>query len=424
MPGAPAFSLLALALAAPAARAGPPAAPPTDLRSLSQGELHSAIAAAPDPSQTYELYLPSAFDPRRPWPLLLVFDPRSRGRLAAEIFVPAAERWGWIVASSNDTMSDGPWDPNVRAVNAMLPDLLARLPIEPRRIYAAGFSGGAMLAWAVGQGPAGLAGVISVGGRPFDGFDREPPRFALWTAAGRGDFNFTPSLRLDELAARGERAHRFESFAGPHSWFTSAEAARAVAWLEIVAMGEGRRAADRGIAEALYRDELALVATRIGAGDRLAARRTLAAVASSYRGLLDVAAAEALASELERDPELEHERRDEAWGEGYEATVARRVGEAVALLRESPTPPPAPRLRQTLQLPDLLRHAEGAGRRGEAGQRGVAQAFVQLAFYVPRELAARGDIAGARRALELALELRPDDPFVRRRLEELGAGVR
>ena len=57
-----------------------------------------------------------------------------------------------------------------------------------------------MLGWAVGQGPAGLAGVISVGGRPFLGFEHDPPRFALWATAGHEDPNYVPTLRLVELA--------------------------------------------------------------------------------------------------------------------------------------------------------------------------------------------------------------------------------
>jgi len=172
-----AFAFALAAATAPCPATTPPLQP-VDLARLERGVIHSGLATRRDPTQTFDLYLPSGFDPARRWPLLLVFDPRSRGRMAAEIFVPAAEQWGWIVASSNNTLSDGPFEPNLRAVNAMFPDLVERLPVDPRRIYAAGFSGGAILAWLVGLKTGQLAGVISVGGRPPDNFESEPAKFA------------------------------------------------------------------------------------------------------------------------------------------------------------------------------------------------------------------------------------------------------
>lgn len=229
---------LAALLAAPVAADGS-AATPAVLTSLERGVLHERIATTPDPTQSFTLFLPTAFDPARRWPLLLVFDPRARGRLGAELFAPAAERWGWIVASSENTRSDGDFEVNRRAVNAMFPDLVARLPVDERRIYATGFSGGAIVAWILGQSTGRLAGVIAVGGRPVEGHDRLPPSFDVWIEAGRTDFNYQPSLQLAALAAKGDRAHRFEVFEGRHEWFPPEDAARAVAWLELAAARDG-----------------------------------------------------------------------------------------------------------------------------------------------------------------------------------------
>lgn len=139
---------------------------PTYLGTLAPGSLTSAIPTLSDPTQTWELYLPQGFSPARKWPVLILFDPRSRGKVAAELFRAAADEFGWVLASSDNTMSDGPGEPNARAINAMIPDVMKRLPIDERRIYAGGFSGGAVLAWTVGLKGNYLAGVISIGGRP------------------------------------------------------------------------------------------------------------------------------------------------------------------------------------------------------------------------------------------------------------------
>jgi hypothetical protein len=96
------------------------------------GTFVEKVACANDATQTYTLFLPTAYTPQRQWPLLFVFDPRGRGTMAARIFKDAAERFGWIIA--DNTRSDGPWESNRRAVAAMWPDALMRYAVDERRI--------------------------------------------------------------------------------------------------------------------------------------------------------------------------------------------------------------------------------------------------------------------------------------------------
>src|SRR5512143_3793124 len=79
------------------------------------GSTVEGVVCPSDPTQTYTLYLPPKYDRSRRWPLLLVFDPRGRGTLAAELFRDSAAAYGWIIVSSDNTRSDGPWEPNARA---------------------------------------------------------------------------------------------------------------------------------------------------------------------------------------------------------------------------------------------------------------------------------------------------------------------
>src|SRR5205823_9977456 len=87
------------------------------------GVLVERVPCPSDPSQTYSLYLPSGYTTARRWPLLLVFDPGGRGARAAGVFRDAAERYGWIVAASENSRN-GPWEPTRRAIQAMWPALL------------------------------------------------------------------------------------------------------------------------------------------------------------------------------------------------------------------------------------------------------------------------------------------------------------
>ena len=70
------------------------------------GEIDADVVCAADPSKRYALYLPSDWTPDRAWPLLVVLDARGRALHAIERFVPAAEQYGWVVASSYDSASD------------------------------------------------------------------------------------------------------------------------------------------------------------------------------------------------------------------------------------------------------------------------------------------------------------------------------
>lgn len=400
--------------------------PLAELARLAPDAIHSGLPATSDPSQTFDLYLPPGFTPERTWPLLLVFDPRSRGRFAADIFVPAAREHGWVVASSNNTRSDGPFEPNVRAVNAIWPDLMRRLPIDPRRVYASGFSGGAILSWLIGQRGDQLAGIVPVGGRPPDGFEKAPLRCAAWIAAGTVDFNFLPSLELEAAAAASGVAHRFEPFEGPHAWFSSDEARRAVTWLEVLAMRDGRRPRDERVIDAALAADLAAAEADLAAGDPLGAARRFSAVAATYAGLREVAAAGERGAELLRGAPARAALKERKWVARYEEQGRRRIAETLALLAETEPVAPVGKLRAALGLDGLLGQARESGERGRAAQRVLASVAAQLGFYQMRELFAAGDFPKAVVALALAAEARPGDPYLRYNLAcaQARAGMR
>ena len=314
------------------------------------GGLVDGIACVSDPSQTYALYLPSTYTPDRKWPLLVVFDPRGRGGHAAAIFQEAAERLGWIVASSNNTRSDGPWEPNRRAVAAMLPDLFGRLPVDTARVYAAGFSGGGGVAWALARESGQLAGVITVG-MPEPGRESGTPRVPWFGAAGRHDFNF---LDTKETYARmNGQPRRVVFFDGAHQWFPPAVAAEALDWLEALATGAADARADTPAAA--VRDK-------------------------------------------QRAEQAEHQRRGD-------------IGRTLTRLYDSDLPL-LPELRGALKIASLQRQAVGSGAAADAAQRSLELIFVQTSFYLPRDLESKKQFAASARALEIAAEIHIDRPHV------------
>ena len=125
------------------------------------GTVHGSVAVAADPTNSYALYLPSAYSPSKRWPLLLVFDPFARGEVSVKLFHEAAEKYGFIVVGSNNSRNFQ--DPSA-AIRALWADVKERYAIDPRRIYTAGLSGGARVASSVALACKGcIAGVIANG---------------------------------------------------------------------------------------------------------------------------------------------------------------------------------------------------------------------------------------------------------------------
>src|SRR6185436_2988063 len=210
------------------------------------GKLVENVVTAADREQTYTLFLPGSYDVAKKYPVLLILDPRGRGTAAAEIFAGGAEEYGWILVSSNNTRSDESNDPNERALRALFPEL-GRYAVDPRRVYAAGFSGTAMVAWALVINNGRLAGVISAGGRLVDEVLPRRFSFASYGFAGESDFNNRDMRAIDALLAREGKTHRFRQFEGGHRWMPPELAAEAMGWMELIAMKEQRRPRDEAL---------------------------------------------------------------------------------------------------------------------------------------------------------------------------------
>ena len=107
---------------------------------------------------------PPAYTPDRAWPILYAFDARGQALVPAKAFQEAAEKYGWIVASSYNSASDGLIDPNFAAMRALWADTHARFAIDDQRVYAAGFSGTVRFSCILAlSAPGTIAGVIGAG---------------------------------------------------------------------------------------------------------------------------------------------------------------------------------------------------------------------------------------------------------------------
>ena len=185
----------------------------------------------------YAYYLPSYYDANKIYPLIIAFDAHARGQLAVSRFKEAAETYGYIVVGSNNA-KNGLQDIN-SVINSLWDDALSRFSVDPKRIYAAGFSGGARIASSLPIYKGGVKGVIAcAGGMPQTGQELSK-KFDFVGIVGLDDFNYLEMLGLDSALEAGGFVNRLITFQGGHEWPGSAILTKAVQWLDLMAMKQG-----------------------------------------------------------------------------------------------------------------------------------------------------------------------------------------
>lgn len=353
-----------------------------------RGTLVEHVSCPTDPSQTYTLYLPTKYETTRKWPLLLVFDPGGRAARAAEVFREAAERFGWIVAASENSRN-GPWEPTLRSINAMWPALLGGYAVDEQRVYAAGHSGGATVAWLLANQTGRIAGVITSGQPNPQSEQNKSKSFAWFGMAGHTDFNLMEVKKIDEALSRSAGPHRMEFFAGGHQWPPPDLVARALGWMEIIAMKDGRRPGDMDLARTLLAEDMARAQLLEERALFTEARRSYGSIASSYAGLIDVGDAERRGRTLDSDDRFKSGRKIEERADRREQEQAVALARVLSRLTEDEVPLVA-ELRNRLNIDALSEASRGEGYDAASAGRSLALIRIQLST-IARELRDKHD---------------------------------
>ena len=375
------------------------------------GEIVDPVPTVDDSGETFALYLPSRYSPEKRWPIVFVLDPRSRGRAAAELFRDGAERFGYIVVSSNSTRSDNPPgdDPNPRAMVALLRDAMTRFAADERRVYLAGFSGTARYAWSVGYGLRGkVAGVIGCGGAlPGPLREWRDVEFDFFGAAGETDFNWREMRSLDDQLDATAVTHRFEFFPGGHRWAPPEILTEALAWMEIRAMKSGSRAPSSELLDELYAAGAAAAHRLEETGALYAAFRRWQQLAADFEGLRDVSAARQSAARLAELPAISRDDAALRSAASREEAYRRKMLGVMAELEQRSSVTSARRIAARLEVSRLSKQAEGDSIEARSAQRRLEMAFVHTVFYTPRRLLRNGSTQLAIVSWKVAAEIKP-----------------
>ena len=136
---------------------------------------HLRLPRSGEPAVGYAMYIPAAYSPGTPVPLVLALHFGVRGGDAAgaggdvlEILVgPALADLGAIIVAPDSVRGDWSTPENEKAVNALLDMVLARYAIDRKKIAVTGYSMGGAGTWHFAEKfPERFSAAIPVAGRP------------------------------------------------------------------------------------------------------------------------------------------------------------------------------------------------------------------------------------------------------------------
>jgi dienelactone hydrolase len=275
------------------------------------GQVVPSVSCESSPKQTYALYLPTSYSAARKWPIIYVFDPAARGQLAVETVRAAAEKFGYIVVASNNSRN-GPMGGSGEAAYAVLSDTQQRFPVDERRRYFAGMSGGARVATALAMACDGCAAGVIANAAGFEPSALPKMRFAYFAGVGDADFNYPEFIRLRKSLNEAGAQYRIRIFEGEHGWAPPEVWIEALNWMDMRAMNAGVLARDEGrIAETMER-ELERARELSSRNDLLAAFRQYETVVRGFDGLSDVSPVKSQLAELSKNKALRKAEKNEA----------------------------------------------------------------------------------------------------------------
>ena len=302
---------------------------------LPLGVVIPRVVATKNPQQTYALYVPKAYSRGENWPVVFVFDPLARGELALRQFEHGAELDGFIVAASNNSRN-GPWAPQFEAAEAMVNDTQQRLAIDARRIYFAGFSGGARVSWQLARLCKCAAGVVLSGaGLPLNASPSLDAKFAVFSAVGIADFNYSEVIPLQDELGKVSLPHWLRVFDGPHEWPPADVMDEALAWFRVQAMKANLEPGKADFIAAQLTAAKQRAESFETSGDLLSAWREYRQITATFDSLADVTATRSKAELLAKDESVRARLKRERNAFDEQSRLSDEVFSAVSRLADS-----------------------------------------------------------------------------------------
>jgi tetratricopeptide (TPR) repeat protein len=382
---------------------------------LPKGKAIEKVDCTGAPGFSYALYLPSAYTTEKTWPVLFIFDADAQGPVPLKLFQSAAEKYGYIIVSSNNSASDDPTVPNLQAMLAMYNDATSRFSLNKQRMYAAGYSGGARIACDMAYRYAGqFAGVIGAGsGFPTDHDPSPDTPFAFYGTVGNLDFNYYEMRLLEPKLKAAGIPYRIRVFDGSHDWPPAEICTEELEWMEIQAMKGGKRENDPALIQAIFEKRLAKAEGLKSSKLLHEARDEYQSIATDFKSLVNIDAVAAQASLLSQSDEVKQWEQQEARRDQFDHDFRQKLASVNRSIRNtSENVPKVEHVLAFLQVDELKKKAKDAPLKEDRlqAQRLLTVVRIQHGFYLARSFKEYGDFSRLALCYSVAAEIDPDQP--------------
>lgn len=177
-------------------------------------------------NHTYELYIPGNAKACSQLPLIVILDPHAQGKSAIKKFIPAADKYKYMLVASNLIKNN--FENYLSEIDVLLKDVKAKYPTNGT-VYIAGFSGAARMALSFGQRNI-VDGIIACGALATKNqiITIRAPVYAL---IGMQDFNFIETAQYFFRPENTPGNLHIELSEDMHEWPSEQELSNTVAYL-------------------------------------------------------------------------------------------------------------------------------------------------------------------------------------------------
>lgn len=249
---------------------------------LKKGEIIDSLPVQDSTNTTYSLYLPTRFNTDSTWPLMVVFDMDGKEKQAMSMFVLAAEREGFILASPKmiDTFS---LTQNVLATSRVIEKVANVLPVDQNRVYTAGAAKAGRFASLIPVLMDGIKGVMTIGASLANREllnVKEP--FQFIGIVNKNDFNYTSMLTDAKLLDKLKFPNQVLLFDSNGEWPGVEYLQKGMQLFTLDAMGRKLIPKDSAFIATSFKEDLAKVEQLKSSGDLLWAEQYMTEIMSMY----------------------------------------------------------------------------------------------------------------------------------------------
>jgi hypothetical protein len=278
---------------------------------LRKGVILDSLPVEDGVASQLKLYLPRDFDTTRTWPLIFICAENEKAIQTMRSLVFAAEKNGYILATTEAVRDTLPLTDKILTINASLKTLREYLPLNLRRIYTSGYDLGGQLATLVPSLIKPVRGVFSIGaGLSTPELIGDAGTFEFVGVMGRADYQYSDLRAAEEFLDRKKIRNHVLYHPGGHEWPQGRYTDLGMQILTLMTMKDPGAEKDTAFIKSSYQDFKDYILALEESGDLLLALDQVEEGESLFEGLYSTDWLKEKRKELRKNRTYRAQKRD------------------------------------------------------------------------------------------------------------------